>query len=147
MIIDDDDNRDGEPASSGAFDEGRSSAKSGDRIAPPPSANDAIPSGSPPPASVGRTRRYEYSLKDMWMHSHQFTRAELLCAVLRCAAVLLVALLIAATLTRAAYRLSGSSLSVNRPIAKGGAWGYRERLEHIRGHRTANTGVKIPGTD
>lgn len=130
--------REGEPARS--LDDGQSSAESEAQIEltdVPPSADDRSPSSSTPLASLGQTRRYEYSLKDMWTNSRQFTRTELLCAAAQCTATVLSALAIAGALTFAAYRLSGSSLSINRPVVTGGEWGYLERNERVHGVSTA----------
>mmetsp|Transcript_22211 Transcript_22211/g.50420 ORF Transcript_22211/g.50420 Transcript_22211/m.50420 type:complete len:160 (+) Transcript_22211:232-711(+) len=67
----------------------------------------------------------DLSLKDMWMNPHDASTSQLLCAVLKCATVVASAIAIVGSLTYFAYKLSGSSISVNRPFINGGEWNYK----------------------
>ena len=67
----------------------------------------------------------ELSLKDMWMNPHEASTSQLLFAVLKCVAVVASAIAIVGSVTYFAYKLSGSSMSVNRPLINGGGWNYK----------------------
>ena len=74
---------------------------------------------------VARAREPDLSLKDMWMNPHEASTSQLLCAVLKCAAVVASAIAIVGSLTYVGYKLSGSSMSVNRPFINRGEWNYK----------------------
>ena len=74
---------------------------------------------------VASAREPDLSLKDMWMNPHEASTSQLLCAVLKCATVVASAIAIVGSLTYVAYKLSGSSMSVNRPFINRGEWNYK----------------------
>lgn len=77
-----------------------------------------------------------WSLKDMWVNYHEIDNPiHILCPALQAISIVLLAVLIVGGMTYVAYQISGSSLSVNRPLI-GGVMEHRNRFETMHGHGT-----------
>ena len=72
-----------------------------------------------------RNNQQDWSLKDMWTNYDEIEdMTQVFWPLLKCTSIVLGAVLIAFSFTYAAYRLSDSSMSVNRPWMRGGELRY-----------------------